>query len=708
MRSLLLLAALLCSSCASTGQVTDLGLGKVVIYRSGVAYFERRVQPGADKVSISVPIDLVDDFLKSMTVRDLATGKPLPISLPSRGNERNGLVDIEVELPASARPRELVISYLTESPAWKPSYRIHIGADGKLSLEGWAVVDNTSGETWRDVEIGVGSSSALSFRYDLWSIRDVKRQVLGEQQQFAVAPPSGGPTDPAGNQAVVGELADTDIAFPSTHSNVVVGRTYQSEAIEVSGRSFSGSATIENSYVVDGINTSGLSMSTVKGPTKRERPDPAIAARALRARTEATRRLQRNQRLAEKLASRLRASQRKVVIEGYARAGENNASAAALDRANVMRNRLVELGVPPALLEVKSMGTQPGRPAGVRLLAAGGTAAIEAPGSSEPVGESHFASKTPMTVKPGRSVMLSIVNTGATGELVYLYDADSARGNARFAFRAVRLTNPTDNTLEPGPVTVYGAGRFIGEGLTEPITPRATAVIPFALDRQVAVERTVDRRDRIGGLVKVERGVLTADIDHRQTTSLALTNRMRRPTVVYIRHRATKGWKLHSAPKRRERIGDAHLFAVELKPRERKRVDIVESTPLVRRLDLRTIGAIDMLEIYLAGDAREDAELTAKLAPLLDIHRQIVDHYTAVDSLRLRLGELRTRMDELTTQIVALRAVKTRGQLIRHLDRKLREVSERVQRSTMEVIDREQKLMLARLQFQDELAEIKR
>ena len=34
-----------------------------------------------------------------------------------------------------------------------------------------------------------------------------------------------------------------------------------------------------------------------------------------------------------------------------------------------------------------------------------------------------------------------------------------------------------------------GEGRFIGEGLTEPSPPRSTAVIPFALDRQVIVER---------------------------------------------------------------------------------------------------------------------------------------------------------------------------------------------------------------------------
>jgi hypothetical protein len=34
---------------------------------------------------------------------------------------------------------------------------------------------------------------------------------------------------------------------------------------------------------------------------------------------------------------------------------------------------------------------------------------------------------------------------------------------------------------------VYGDGRFVGEGITEPVPLKATAVIPFALDKQVIV-----------------------------------------------------------------------------------------------------------------------------------------------------------------------------------------------------------------------------
>ena len=49
-----------------------------------------------------------------------------------------------------------MLTYVTESPAWKPSYRVVVGDKGKVMLEGWAIVDNTSGEDWKGVLVGVG------------------------------------------------------------------------------------------------------------------------------------------------------------------------------------------------------------------------------------------------------------------------------------------------------------------------------------------------------------------------------------------------------------------------------------------------------------------------------------------------------------------------------------------------------------------------
>ena len=208
----------------------EAALGRVVVYRNGIAYYERQARVVGDTLSLRVPADKVDDFLKSLSVADARTGKALPVAFPSQLPATDGHVDMTVQLPPSgptapgAQPaaRDVVLSYVTEAPAWKPSYRVTVGTSGQVELAGWAIVDNTSGEDWRAVKVGVGSSSALSFRYDLHSIRLVHRETLQTEDTFAKAPPVGGTLfKEAERQLVVGTFADQDIPRQAGHPDII-------------------------------------------------------------------------------------------------------------------------------------------------------------------------------------------------------------------------------------------------------------------------------------------------------------------------------------------------------------------------------------------------------------------------------------------------------------------------------------------------------
>src|SRR5262249_7801468 len=179
------------------------------------AYFERYAEPKDGVLDLAVPADKVDDFLKSLTVVDAQTGKPAPIAYPTDvPTGKEGLIDMKIALGGAGHPQKLRLSYVTEAPAWKPSYRIVLANDGKVDLQGWAIVDNTSGEDWKDVRLGVGASSAMSFRYDLRSIREVARETLQSNDLFAQAPPTGGATHggPAGGRRVFGVLSEDALA----------------------------------------------------------------------------------------------------------------------------------------------------------------------------------------------------------------------------------------------------------------------------------------------------------------------------------------------------------------------------------------------------------------------------------------------------------------------------------------------------------------
>ncbi len=730
-----LLASALAACGPKTGstfvKVDDVALGRVVIYRNGVAYYERRATVQGGFLTVSVPRDRVDDFLKSLTVVDAISKQPLPVSIPRQQAEDGAYLVMKLQLPSKDKA-DVVLTYVTEAPAWKPSYRVVVGDKGKVMLEGWAIVDNTSGEDWKGVLVGVGSSSALSFRYDLWSVRQVQRETLADAERFAVAPPTGispyggGQADASGGEVMVGELGDDEIRRPdghpdNKHSERVATKDSSADDGEEAFEARS-EASKPRDHRPTKASKKGSRRPIAAGPAptrSTNRPPSATSTGSVEpipggGASYGDARVSQGDQKMKTLAQSLVRSNKTIVIEGYAdsaRGGDPQRRAS--DRANIVRNQLIDQGVPPGRIKVVTK-LEANRPERVRLVAqaaspeeqkvqAAGKAAAEL--TAQPVGESHFASPTPMTVEKGASAMVSMVRKETDGEVVYLYDAESDRGNANFAFRAVRFTNPTTSTLETGPVTVYGNERFIGEGLTEPIPPKASAVVPYALDRQIVVERNDGEEDKISKLVTLQRGILTAQVQHIRNKKLTITNRLREPATVFIRHTINKGWTIVQAPDSFERVGDAHLFKIQLKPHEVKTVQISEATPVERTLDLNADVTLGMMKVFVET-ADGSPELKEQLRKLLGNHKSLIDLAQEQTSLRRRLGDYKERMDELHAQILTLQAVKTGNDLMSHLKTKMRDISNRVQKTTIDLVDSEEKIMLARVRFQDALAEL--
>jgi OmpA family len=693
-------------------KVDSVALGRVVIYRNGVAFYERRATVSGGMLTVSVPRERVDDFLKSLTVVDAISRQPLPVSIPRQQTADGNNLVMKLQLP-SKDTADVVLTYVTEAPAWKPSYRVVVGNNHDVMLEGWAIVDNTSGEDWRDVLIGVGSSSALSFRYDLWSVRQVQRETLASEARFAVAPPAGvspyGTTRPGdGGDVLLSELRDDEIRRPEGHPDAAQSRRL---ALEESQPTSTAEGSGASHSTVESL--AGQPLRPATGSTRS--PGSRRVAKAAPAERHAGAKLappsdpgiaSGDQKM-KQISDSLMKSDKTIVVEGYARGADPESNRRASDRANLVRNQLIDQGVAPGRIKVvtRVAADQPER---VRLVAQAAPPAEATPAlehNAPPVGESHFANPRPMTVDKGSSAMVSMVRSPTSGEVVYLYDAESERGNAHFAFRAVRFKNPTDSTLETGPVTVYGQERFIGEGLTEPIPPRASAVVPFALDRQIAIERSDTDDNKISRLMSLSRGILSAEVQHVRRKKLTITNRLDQLAKVFIRHTVNKGWSLIDAPPAFERVGDAHLFEVQLRPHEVVEVMIAEATPIERTLDLSADVTLEMMKVWIEAP-EATPEIKEQLRKLLGIHRTLIDLAQAQDSMRRRLTDYRGRMDELHGQIVTLQAVKTGGELMSHLKTKMKDISERVQKTTIQLVDQEEKIMLARVRFQDTLAEL--
>ncbi len=88
--------------------------------------------------------------------------------------------------------RELFARYMTPAAVWKSSYRLLFGDKAvdqtEPTLEGWAIVDNTSGDDWTNVRLSVVSGKPISFITQLYEPRYVDRPHAELAENRAVGP----------------------------------------------------------------------------------------------------------------------------------------------------------------------------------------------------------------------------------------------------------------------------------------------------------------------------------------------------------------------------------------------------------------------------------------------------------------------------------------------------------------------------------------
>ncbi len=727
LRILLMAAAIasIASGCAHTDIIAapEAPLGRVVVYRNGVAYFERHARVDGS-LSLEVPRGRVDDFLKSLTVVDASDGTPLAISYRTPRESAGSVVTMEIELPPG--PRDVRITYVTESPAWKPSYRVVLGEDDEATLQSWAVVDNVSGESWDKVRVGVGSTSALSFRYDLHSVRMVQRETIDHGDRLAAAPPTGGSAYAVGGEKQrvlanlsVEELDQVAMAHRDFTQSVEVSAT---AARDSAGLSLAGTTGAEAKYTLDTESIAVTAGKTRRGrKSKRRRkkrrkdegvppgvsggvvggtlggrvaPEPSPPAAPL-----------------DRLAQQLSTSSGRIRIEGNAMRSEVGDTDSGLRRANTLREALVARGVSSDRIDVVDGGTVVDDPAqAVQVVAieeppAASQAVSESNDDGGPQGSAHFVAEDPITLQAGHSAMVTLLNEATQAKQVYVYDPTSDRGSSKFAFNAVRLRNPSDHTLDAGPVTVYADGQFLGEGIADPIPPKATALVPYALDRTLRVEPRTKTREQIQRLLTVQRGIATTQTQRIRETVLAVDNRGTDDTVVYVRHAVPSGWTLLDPPDSLEHYGDDVLVPVRVKAGERATVTLAESMPINTSIDLRASAGLRAVQVYLKAGEVPPA-LAEQLESVLATHARLHDLDDALITQREQLAVLRARVQELNVQLVSLRKVGKAQSLSSHLAKRMRALSDDLDAATLEVTELQNNQLTARIELSNQVADL--
>jgi hypothetical protein len=664
---------------------TELALSRVVLYRNGVGYFERSGDFKGQALHLKVRKDQINDLLKSLAVVDRKAGKVLGVSIPldpqswhklalsaltpgqgrlaqvldglrgsriavetdersvegrivmvermqpvqpepepERGAEApayedykltlldgermhvvqlsqvktlalydgNLVMQLDRHLDASAGEgmfqqveltirlagegsHELTLSYVAPAPLWKPTYRIVLDDGGRALLQAWAVVDNTSGESWNDVQLSLTSGAPIAFQYDLHTPREVERP-------------------------------DLSYSAADKRAAVALGeRTYSEEE--------------------------GVAMPQAAPAPAAAPPPPPESMPELEPAEE------------EKATS----SGRRV----YGKAARDMAGAGA-------RPERKPVPAPEPALTMEALRSSAAAQARAQRVA----------------GLTRFDLPERVTLPDGSATMVALINQPVRGEQVFVYrPGGSGQGYELNPYRVVRFQNDTDFVLEPGPISIYAGGSFVGEGLSEAIGSHELATIPFAVEPSISVRSQLENESDEVRTVKLSRGVLQVESFHRVATLWTVDAQPSASAQrVLIRHPRRGGdYKLVEPKTDVEELPDAYFVPVTLAPQARQATArVVEQTPTQTSVSIWDASALTLLDTLLAT-SNLDAETRKKLEPVVQKRREIGRIDTEAAGIEAQQNELNERVNETRESLRAIQRDPRAGDLRKRLGERL-------------------------------------
>jgi hypothetical protein len=111
---------------------------------------------------------------------------------------------------AGSGDRNLFVSYISEAPVWKTTYRIVLDSKSgaKPLLQGWAIVDNTVGQDWENVDLSLVAGAPQSFIQNLSQPYYTQRPVIPLPESVSTAPQTYEATLIPGGARLTGTVSD--------------------------------------------------------------------------------------------------------------------------------------------------------------------------------------------------------------------------------------------------------------------------------------------------------------------------------------------------------------------------------------------------------------------------------------------------------------------------------------------------------------------
>ena len=323
-------------------------------------------------------------------------------------------------------------------------------------------------------------------------------------------------------------------------------------------------------------------------------------------------------------------------------------------------------------------------------------------------GNTRYALPEKVTVPDGSATMVLLLHQSVPGAAVFLFAPDpGVPDSSAHPFRVVRFTNGTSGLLERGPIAVFEKGSFLGEGVLEPLPPKATATVPFALERGLGVQSD-HRYEELGArILKIEASQLWIERDQVHKTSYKVKNGGADRAHVLVKHPRAQGARLHQPPPGTEdNVGTGTaLVPVDVAPFGTAELVVDERTPYQQPVGWLDPLADVSVKAYLA-DPRSDQKIVAALSQAWVIRDKLRDLNDERTRLTTEQADLQRSTQETRLNLKALEKNKGAADLVQKLTERLRKDGDRLDAITKRLIEIELSAREQDVRFRDAIRDI--
>ena len=404
--------------------------------------------------------------------------------------------------------RVLRVGYVVAAPLWKASFRLSLPAEaGTAHLQGWAVLENMSGEDWKGIELTLLSGNPVSFRQAIYQAYYVNRPEV--------------PVEVAGRV-----LPKLDMG------------------------------------TVDRIRVAAAGAPTLGGaPMQPAAPPPALMQQMK-----------------------------------------------ALGRANN--------------LEAENMPL---------------AAAADAAEAQEGTTQVSFRIPVPVSLESGQSALVPLVDRDVPAQRLALLQPATSTTHP---LAAVKLTNDGASGLPPGVVTLYEQTpqgvAYIGDARLAALPAGESRLLSYALDEKTKILRDTDGTSMLAKAT-IAQGVLHLTRTDRQIVRYTIAAPKTEARHIIVEQPMMPGWKLvEPAGKTVEETATAYRVALDLKPGETQSLRFTLEHPREETLRILDTGDEDLGAI--AKSTALDPALRTALAELARLRRVVADKTAAAQRIESAIG----------------------------------------------------------------------